>query len=287
MAKRICTEPDCDNTYLAVGYCNMHYRRWKRYGDPSITLRPQSCVGDVCSEPDCEEPIKAKGLCSMHYNLARYQADPDKARARSRDYREIDPDKFRADRRTAYKANPEKILAQMRQWKKANPDKVLARGRAAYKANHKKILAMALVRREADPEKYRKAAREWGRANPDKRRAMNHNSSRGRRGAGGDGLSALQWRALVEATSGRCVYCGERPKKWHLDHIIPLKPKNGDPQGQHTFNNVIPACPPCNRHKHNSTLAEWRGRGDIMALRATIRRVHRLARALLKARQAA
>jgi len=33
---RLCTIENCGEKYLAKGYCDMHYRRWKLYDDPLI-----------------------------------------------------------------------------------------------------------------------------------------------------------------------------------------------------------------------------------------------------------
>jgi hypothetical protein len=33
---KICKEIDCENKVLARGWCNMHYKRWWRYNNPSI-----------------------------------------------------------------------------------------------------------------------------------------------------------------------------------------------------------------------------------------------------------
>lgn len=32
--RRICTIPNCSNYRVGRGFCDMHYRRWKRHGDP-------------------------------------------------------------------------------------------------------------------------------------------------------------------------------------------------------------------------------------------------------------
>ena len=34
-----CKVPGCDRPWRVKGYCQMHYERWKRYGDPLVTKR--------------------------------------------------------------------------------------------------------------------------------------------------------------------------------------------------------------------------------------------------------
>ena len=48
-----------------------------------------------------------------------------------------------------------------------------------------------------------------------------------------------------------CQYCGERTKELTLDHVVP-RLRNGD----HTWENVVSACIPCNRRKAAHTPAE-------------------------------
>lgn len=36
-----CTLPDCNRAHFARGWCFMHYKRWRKHGDPTITLRPE------------------------------------------------------------------------------------------------------------------------------------------------------------------------------------------------------------------------------------------------------
>ena len=35
----ICLVENCDNKYYAKGYCQRHYYRWHKYGDPSVDNR--------------------------------------------------------------------------------------------------------------------------------------------------------------------------------------------------------------------------------------------------------
>jgi hypothetical protein len=65
----------CGEPHIARGMCNLHYRRWKKYGDPSITKYNRGHHG-VCSDPECQEPYRAKGFCDMHYQRWVKHGDP-------------------------------------------------------------------------------------------------------------------------------------------------------------------------------------------------------------------
>src|SRR4051812_48445383 len=41
-----CTFPGCTKPYLARGYCNTHYLRWKTHGDPGVTKLPRVSLSD-------------------------------------------------------------------------------------------------------------------------------------------------------------------------------------------------------------------------------------------------
>jgi HNH endonuclease len=66
---------------------------------------------------------------------------------------------------------------------------------------------------------------------------------------------------------GFCAYCGDKlDARWHADHLKPIrrewhKPGAGMERPEnHTLENLMPACPPCNLDKHAMTLEEWRGK---------------------------
>lgn len=110
MDQRICQIPGCQKASRSRGWCVMHYRRWQRNGDPSISdqaptldkncegcgssflarrqsarfcsracqrhiLGPDSAVSR-CSEADCERPCRARGLCAKHYKNKRRSEQP-------------------------------------------------------------------------------------------------------------------------------------------------------------------------------------------------------------------
>jgi 5-methylcytosine-specific restriction endonuclease McrA len=65
-------------------------------------------------------------------------------------------------------------------------------------------------------------------------------------------LTAVQWREILERYHYCCAYCGTNAAHLTIDHVIPVS--RG---GQHTKENIVPACQSCNSAKHDHTLEEW------------------------------
>ena len=98
----------------------------------------------------------------------------------------------------------------------------------------------------------------------------------------GGGVTAREWDALVAASGGRCFYCGVLCGRLEMDHVQPLRPRNGGEPGQHEMANVVPACADCNHGsggKFNRSIREWYG-----PLAGRLRRKH--LRLLARARSA-
>lgn len=71
--------------------------------------------------------------------------------------------------------------------------------------------------------------------------------------------AALNRRAIFSRDGGRCQYCGDTAES--IDHVVP-RAKGGE----HTWENVVAACRPCNVHKRDRLLHE-----TSMTLRSTPR----------------
>ncbi len=61
----------------------------------------------------------------------------------------------------------------------------------------------------------------------------------------------LSRRAVFRRDNFTCQYCGVQSNHLTIDHVIPRH--RG---GTHTWNNVVSACPTCNRRKGGKTVAE-------------------------------
>lgn len=79
MNNRKCTVDGCDNSDgIRHGYCNKHYRRWRRHGDPlgggpdqkreSWVVREAKNPDRECSVEGCTRPLLAQTFCAAHYN---------------------------------------------------------------------------------------------------------------------------------------------------------------------------------------------------------------------------
>lgn len=65
MTNRICSIPECERIHFARGWCNRHYKKWRKYGDPLHTLvRNQD---RPCSVVDCPDACWSSGYCVRHY----------------------------------------------------------------------------------------------------------------------------------------------------------------------------------------------------------------------------
>lgn len=59
---------------------------------------------------------------------------------------------------------------------------------------------------------------------------------------------SLTKREILRRDDFTCQYCGRQSHVLTIDHVIPRRLG-----GQHTWNNVVAACPPCNRRKGGRT----------------------------------
>lgn len=72
---RPCSVDGCERTVRARGWCNGHYKRWRKkghLGGPELKIVQP---GRLCGHTGCDRPYLASGLCSLHYNHRRRHAE--------------------------------------------------------------------------------------------------------------------------------------------------------------------------------------------------------------------
>lgn len=133
-----------------------------------------------------------------------------------------------------------------------NPEKARAR-RLRYHYRHKDKEAVYYKQwATANKEKRSVTSRKyWANKNPEERRIVAARKRAIRRGAERTGtLIPDEWQEVLEYCNYKCVYCGA---PWeHMDHFVPLSKG-----GEHTKENVVPACAPCNLSKKDKDPLEF------------------------------
>lgn len=61
----VCGVADCERAPYGRGFCQAHYLRLWRHGDPEYVARARPAA--LCEEAGCERVVDARGLCKRHY----------------------------------------------------------------------------------------------------------------------------------------------------------------------------------------------------------------------------
>lgn len=73
---KICSMDGCGQPSTRRGWCEMHYVRWYRHGDPNVILKPKIARDPTCTIEGCGKLHTARGLCSGHYKRFQRHGDP-------------------------------------------------------------------------------------------------------------------------------------------------------------------------------------------------------------------
>lgn len=76
MPERTCSVDTCPKVATRREWCNVHYRRWLKHGDPSVVKKAPNGTYHGCEVDGCDRPHHAHGWCAVHVGRARYHGDP-------------------------------------------------------------------------------------------------------------------------------------------------------------------------------------------------------------------
>ncbi len=174
--------------------------------------------------------------------VARWRAEnPEKASA----LRETEKPANRVRASAWYEANTERHRAAAKAWSEARPEKNREYHATwlAKPGNKAKASAWVTACVKAHPEKMAVYQHRWYIENADTLREVKR--ERARLYAASE-FAFEDWLMILEVFGHRCAYCNGANLKLTMDHVIAIS--RG---GEHTVENIIPACKSCNSRKYN------------------------------------
>ena len=81
----MCSFDECGRPAEKRGWCNRHYKRWLRSGDPAGVrpLRQEVPADRRCTLPECDAEYYGQGFCKPHWQHHHRAGDPRLVRPRS------------------------------------------------------------------------------------------------------------------------------------------------------------------------------------------------------------
>lgn len=192
---------------------------------------------------------------AAEYARRKRASNPDEARARAREY---------------YREHREHILHHAKEWRNENIERIRERNRAYRERNRERIRIKTHEYRKSHMEYFRDKARRHRAKHPARHRArarqyqithmpevLVRNKRRRAREYNAPGqITKRDVDLQFRSQRGKCWYClCDISQVYEIEHIVPLS--RG---GTNYANNVVLACPTCNRSKHDKLPHEWIGR---------------------------
>lgn len=221
-----CSVEDCVSEARGRGFCNTHYSRWRRNGDP-LKARPDfecdTCAGTFEATGPSQKRCKpCKSAREIEYNREWRRKNPGYHSEYNARWRERNPEACRAYALEYRMKNPEFVKATYERWAANNPD----------------------------------YARKWVAANRERARETVRRRRARVRNAPTFDVSERDIKRMLARHGGKCAYCSiSLADGYHVDHVLPVSLG-----GSNSIGNLAPACATCNVSKSNYFLSEWRYR---------------------------
>lgn len=217
--------------------------------------------------PDCKDCFNRK---QRAYNAANKERVAERKRA----YREANQERYAEYNRDYYAANRDIAIERVRRWGIANREQKRKNQRAWDEKNREPNRARRRAYRVANPEREAEYSRNYyiknkeimadrQRAylakNPEKAR-QRVSIRRARRLQAEGAYTIADTQAQYERQKGRCYWCNVKVgNTYDVDHIVPLS--RG---GTNWPENIVIACPSCNRSRGDKLPHEWPQGGRLL-----------------------
>ncbi|MFC4111093.1 HNH endonuclease [Nonomuraea zeae] len=252
-----CSFAGCSRDHYGLGYCRMHYKRFKAHGDPSVVKTRPMVWERTCTECEYHGPRTDfwgdRRICKACRPSFEARSHAEKAE--------------RGALKRCSGCSESKTLDQFtRNQALCKPCAHAHKGaqQAARRAANVPILCQGSCGQLLSPNQFDPGFVKCRRCrfleNPEVYR-QNWRRRRVRRlGAVGNHTDS-EWARLLNRHRGMCAYCQAAPAVAR-DHVVPLVRGGSD-----FASNLLPTCTSCNSQKHDSLLSEWRyRRGGAPAL---------------------
>ncbi|MCM3314905.1 HNH endonuclease [Psychrobacillus sp. MER TA 17] len=181
--------------------------------------------------------------CSKKSSKAYHSKNREKILEKKKDYYEEHKNEILEKMRIHYQENSDKKKEYQREYNIKNAEKLRTKKKERYIKNREAILSAN--------RHYRNT--EHGR----QIRSLCHHRRRARLKQAEGSFSLPEWREALAFFESKCAYCGSSDAI-QKDHFIPLS-KNGN----HSADNIVPACQRCNSSKQDSNPEEWYERQEF------------------------
>jgi len=167
------------------------------------------------------------------------------------------------EQRQKYRQNSPTPTEYYRQWRKQRGKKYLEYRKQYRKSNPEKTKYRNTNFREHHP----KYAAQYRKNNPEKHQQYRQNYKARKLNTPGE-FTDKQFERVKQLFNYCCARCGKHESECGIltiDHVLPLSPRTGTPQGQNDIINIQPLCKSCNSTKSNRH-EDYRKRGFFKKL---------------------
>jgi 5-methylcytosine-specific restriction endonuclease McrA len=240
------------------GRCPAHHLRWKTHGDVGPALiRPlqRYAPGQTCAVNNCPTAPRVRGWCTKHWDRWNKYGDPlvlvrrERTSVRTCAWCLRTPDQVPFHRA---EGSPDGLTARCKWCIKAYQQLYIATKPSGHPRIVKKN-ASTRQWRARNRDRIRESGRRWRLNNRDIVLAAAERRRRRLRGLDGR-IPTLNRRRVWRALRGLCGLCALPVpfEDMQVDHIKPVSKG-----GSHSYTNVQPSHPACNRRKSNREVAPW------------------------------